>query len=70
MPTTRRSFIKKTAATAIATAAMPYIFTSPARAEELYDDDLTIGAIGVGGSRGRYKRGRDDRSPIRKAWER
>ena len=57
MSTTRRSFIKKSAATAIATAAVPYIFTSPARASTVYDDDLTIGAIGVGGSRGRYNRG-------------
>lgn len=57
MTTTRRSFIKKTAATTAAMAATPYMFSSTASAASLYDDDLTVAAIGVGGSRGRYNRG-------------
>lgn len=56
MTTTRRSFLKKSAAAAAATS-VPYIFTSPASAGSHYDDDLTIAAIGVGGSRGRFSRG-------------
>jgi predicted dehydrogenase len=52
----RRDFIKTTAAAATALTT-PYIFTSSASASELRDDDLTVAAIGVGGSRGRYNRG-------------
>ena len=54
MSNTRRSFLKKSAAAA---AFVPYIFTSPALGAGVYDDDLTVAAIGVGGSRGRYSRG-------------
>ena len=54
MSNTRRSFLKKSAATA---AFAPYIFSSSALGGGVYDDDLTVAAIGVGGSRGRYSRG-------------
>jgi len=54
MSNTRRSFLKKSAAAA---AFAPYIFTSSSLGASIYDDDLTVAAIGVGGSRGRYSRG-------------
>jgi len=54
MSNTRRSFLKKSAAAA---AFVPYIFSSSASGASIYDDDLTVAAIGVGGSRGRYSRG-------------
>lgn len=54
MSNTRRSFLKKSAAAA---TFAPYIFSSPASAASIYDDDLTVAAIGVGGSRGRFSRG-------------
>jgi predicted dehydrogenase len=57
MASTRRSFLKKSAAATAAITTIPYIWTSSASASSLYDDDLTIAAIGVGGSRGRYSRG-------------
>ena len=53
----RREFIKTTAGASAAFAAAPYIFTSSASASELFDDDLRIAAVGVGGSRGRFNRG-------------
>ena len=54
MSNTRRSFLKRSAA---AVAFAPYIFTSSSLGASIYDDDLTVAAIGVGGSRGRYSRG-------------
>jgi len=52
----RRDFIKSTAAIGAA-ATVPYIWTSSyARASDL-NSKPTIAAIGVGGSRGRYNRG-------------
>ena len=57
MATTRRSFLKKTAAATAAISTVPYIFTNTATASNLYSDDLTVAAIGVGGSRGRFSRG-------------
>ncbi|MFK7766613.1 MAG: Gfo/Idh/MocA family protein [Mariniblastus sp.] len=57
MSNTRRSFLKKSAAATAAASTIPYIWTSQASAKEAYDDDITIAAIGVGGSRGRYNRG-------------
>lgn len=54
MSNTRRSFLKKSAAAA---AFAPYIFTSSSLGASIYDDDLTVAAIGVGGSRGRHSRG-------------
>lgn len=55
--TTRRDFLRNTAATSAVLAANPYIFTSSANADQAQDTDLTVAAIGVGGSRGRYNRG-------------
>ena len=46
--------MKKSAAAA---AFVPYIFSSSVSGASVYDDDLTVAAIGVGGSRGRYSRG-------------
>ncbi|MEM9942194.1 MAG: Gfo/Idh/MocA family oxidoreductase [Planctomycetota bacterium] len=57
MKPSRRSFIKKTAAASAALTSIPYIWTSQVSGSQ-YDDDLTVAAIGVGGSRGRYNRGR------------
>ena len=57
MTTTRRGFLKTSAAAATAASSIPYFFSSPALAASSYDDDLTVAAIGVGGSRGRYSRG-------------
>lgn len=57
MITSRRHFLKSTTAAAGALAGVPYSWTSAAAADSLYDDNLTIAAIGVGGSRGRYNRG-------------
>lgn len=57
MGNSRRSFLKKSASAAAVASVTPYIWTSEASAENLRDDDLTIAAIGVGGSRGRYNRG-------------
>jgi predicted dehydrogenase len=57
MASTRRKFLKSTAAASAACAFTPYVWTSQASAKSLFDDDLTIAAIGVGGSRGRYNRG-------------
>ena len=55
MTTSRRSFLSRSALTTAA-VANPYFWTRSA-AKERRDDDLTIAAIGVGGSRGRYNRG-------------
>ncbi|TWU40116.1 putative oxidoreductase YcjS [Novipirellula aureliae] len=55
--TTRRNFLKNSALTSAALVANPYILTSTANAAQVQDTDLTIAAIGVGGSRGRYSRG-------------
>lgn len=52
--TTRRDFLK---GMAVASAAAPYVWTSPAAAAEDAGKDLKIAAVGVGGSRGRYSRG-------------
>ena len=57
MNNSRRKFLKNTAATTAALTTMPYIFTSEVSGRE-FDDDLTVACIGVGGSRGRYNRGR------------
>ena len=58
MQKSRRSFLKKSAAATAAISSIPYIWTSQASAASAFDDDLTVAAIGVGGSRGRYNRGR------------
>lgn len=57
MTKTRRSFLKTSAAATAAISTVPYIFTSSASAKTANRSDLTIAAIGVGGSRGRYNRG-------------
>lgn len=57
MDQSRRSFLKKSATATAAASAIPYIWTSEVSGRE-YDDDLTVACIGVGGSRGRYNRGR------------
>ena len=55
--TTRRDFLKGTAAVSVA-ATTPYFWTrSDARAAD-ENSKPTVAAIGVGGSRGRYNRGR------------
>ncbi len=54
--TTRRSFLRSSAA-ASALVTAPYIWTSSqARAQDA-NSKLTVASIGVGGSRGRYNRG-------------
>ncbi len=59
MKTTRREFLKRSAATGTL-VSVPYLWTSSqARAEDL-NSKPTIVAIGVGGSRGRYSRGGSD----------
>ena len=57
MTSSRRSFLKKSAVASVAVSSIPYIWTSEASAKSRYDDQLTVAAIGVGGSRGRYNRG-------------
>lgn len=57
MTSSRRSFLKKSAAASVAVSSIPYVWTSEASARSCYDDQLTVAAIGVGGSRGRYNRG-------------
>ncbi|MEM8736295.1 MAG: Gfo/Idh/MocA family oxidoreductase, partial [Planctomycetota bacterium] len=57
MTSTRRTFLKRTAASSAAITATPYVWSSRANANQVQDSDLTIAAIGVGGSRGRYNRG-------------
>ncbi|MDA8563588.1 Gfo/Idh/MocA family oxidoreductase [Mariniblastus sp.] len=54
----RRGFFRKSA---IAGAAIttPYIWTSSSAAEEEKKEKPTVACIGVGGSRGRYNRGRE-----------
>ena len=56
MRNSRRSFLKKSAVAAAGVSTIPYIWSSNALAGSC-DDDLTIAAIGVGGSRGRHNRG-------------
>ena len=51
--TTRRTFLKRSA---ILAAATPAVMTGYVRANDL-NSQLTVAAIGVGGSRGRYNRG-------------
>ena len=51
---TRRSFVKGAAAASI---TVPYLFTSIQAKAQSANEKLTIGSIGVGGSRGRYSRG-------------
>jgi predicted dehydrogenase len=53
----RRGFLKTTAATGVA-ATVPYIFSSSSARAEDKNSQPTIAAIGIGGSRGRYNRGR------------
>ena len=55
--TTRRSFLKHTTLASAALTANPYVWTSSVHADPIRDTDLTVAAIGVGGSRGRYNRG-------------
>ncbi len=57
MVKTRRTFLKNSALSTAALATTPYIWTSQASAQAVRDDDLTVAAVGVGGSRGRYNRG-------------
>ena len=57
MTSSRRNFLKKSAVATVAASSIPYIWTSEASAKSRYDDQLTVAAIGVGGSRGRYNRG-------------
>lgn len=54
----RREFIRRSA---IAGAAIttPYIWTSRSSAAEDEESKLTVACIGIGGSRGRYNRGRE-----------
>jgi len=54
---TRRGFLKKTA---IGTAAMsvPYVWSSRTAKAVGPNDQKTVACIGIGGSRGRYNRGR------------
>lgn len=51
--TSRRNFIKATAASAI----VPYVWTSSRTIAQDKNSKPTVAAIGVGGSRGRYNRG-------------
>ena len=54
----RRNFMKTTAAVATA-ASVPYCWSSSlARAQDT-NDKITVASIGIGGSRGRYNRGRE-----------
>lgn len=53
--TTRRSFLKQSAA-AGAMTSLPMLWTQSAHAQQA-NDRLTVASIGVGGSRGRYSRG-------------
>lgn len=53
----RRNFLKNTALTSAALAANPYIWSTPAHGQTIEPSDLTIAAIGVGGSRGAHNRG-------------
>ena len=57
MASTRRTFLKQTVTTSAALVVNPYVWSSGASADQVRDTDLTIAAIGVGGSRGRYNRG-------------
>ena len=56
MKTTRRSFLKRSAAAA-GVAAVPYIFTAQRAVAQDANSRPTIAAIGVGGSRAAYGRG-------------
>jgi predicted dehydrogenase len=58
MKTSRRDFIKITAA-AGAAASVPYIWTSKSARAQQPDSRPTVACIAVGGSRGMYSRGRD-----------
>lgn len=49
--TSRSKFIQQTAFASAALAANPYLWSSPSNVRQ--DTDLTVAAIGVGGSRGR-----------------
>ena len=59
MKTSRRDFVKKSAAAA-ALSMVPYHWTSRVASAAQEGGELTIAAIGVGGSRGRYSQGRAD----------
>jgi len=56
MKTTRRRFLKRSAAAA-AVVSMPYVWTNRSVYGQDANSKPTIAAIGVGGSRGRYNRG-------------
>jgi len=58
MTTSRRSFIKITAA-AGASASVPFIWTSKSGRAQQPDSRPTVACIAVGGPRGQYSRGRD-----------
>ncbi len=53
----RRDFIRKSAIAGVAITT-PYIWTSQSPAAEDKNSQLTVACIGIGGSRGRYNRGR------------
>lgn len=57
MSTTRREFVKTSVATA-AVSLVPYHWSSSFAQAEDQNSKLTIAAIGVGGSRGRFNQGR------------
>ena len=54
--TTRRDFLRQTAATSAA-FSVPFVWTNRKARAERAATDLRIGAIGVGGSRGAYNQG-------------
>ncbi|HIQ21916.1 MAG TPA: Gfo/Idh/MocA family oxidoreductase, partial [Planctomycetes bacterium] len=56
MKTNRRSFLKRSSLAAAAAATMPSVWPQASAAQDV-NSELTIAAIGVGGSRGRYNRG-------------
>jgi predicted dehydrogenase len=58
MQSTRREFIKTTAAAGVA-ASVPFIWTSKSGRAQQPDSRPTVACIAIGGSRGRYSRGRD-----------
>lgn len=54
---TRRDFFRKSAIAGVAIST-PYIWTSQSSAADANDEKPTVACIGIGGSRGRYNRGR------------
>jgi predicted dehydrogenase len=57
MTTTRRDFLKRSAAAGV-TASLPFLWTSSSGRAQQPDGRPTLAAIGVGGSRGAYSQGR------------